>query len=239
MSEKKYYSEFDGDTQTEAGENQNGEAGVSEIDITNLSKRELKKLMKAQKRKEEEEEPFNLKKEIISWIKIIVAAVVIAYFINNFLIINANVPSGSMEQTIMTHDRMIGNRLAYKFGEVERGDIAIFKFPDDETQIFVKRVIGMPGDKVTISEGKIYINDSTEPLKEDYLPEEWVKSNDGMEFNVPEGSYFVLGDNRNVSNDARFWNNTYVTEEQIIAEAIYVYWPFSHAGVLESADYDQ
>lgn len=133
----------------------------------------------------------------------------------------------------MTKDRMLGNRLAYKTGDIKRGDIVIFKFPDDESQLFVKRVIGLPGDKVVIKEGKIYINDSEEPLEEDYLPEEWTVGNDASnlpdgknEYNVPEGSYFLMGDNRNISNDARYWNNTYVKKDKIIAKAMCVYFPF-------------
>lgn len=185
------------------------------------------------------EDDFNIKKEIFSWIKIIVAAVVIAFFINNVIIINANVPSGSMEKTIMTGDRMIGLRTSYWFSDPQRGDIVIFKNPDNEEETFVKRLIGMPGDKVVIKDAKIYINDSR-PLKEDYLPEEWIRANgsDGvLEYKVPKESYFMLGDNRNVSRDARFWTNTYVRRDQVIAEAKFVYWPWGHKGLLKSADY--
>lgn len=212
-----------------------------QLNDPNLTKKEKKKI----KRKLEELEPFDLKKEIFSWIRIFIAAVVIAFLVNNFVIINVNVPSGSMETTIMTKDRMLGNRLAYKTGDIKRGDIVIFKFPDDESQLFVKRVIGLPGDKVVIKEGKIYINDSEEPLEEDYLPEEWTVGNDASnlpdgknEYNVPEGSYFLMGDNRNISNDARYWNNTYVKKDKIIAKAMCVYFPFNHMHALESAEYN-
>lgn len=201
---------------------------------------ETEKEKKKNKKSDGTEEPFNAKKEIFSWIKIIIIAVVIAFAINNFIIINANVPSGSMEKTIMTGDRMIGLRTAYWFNEPQRGDIVIFKNPDDESETFVKRLIGMPGDKVVIKDAKIYINDSTEPLEEDYLPEEWTRGNgsDGeMEYNVPEGCYFMLGDNRNISHDARYWTNTYVTRDQIIAKAELVYWPWGNKGLLKSADY--
>lgn len=183
------------------------------------------------------EEAFDWKKEILSWVKIFIVAILAATILDNFIIINANVPSGSMENTIMTGDRMIGNRLAYKFGEPKRGDVVIFKFPDDEEQNFVKRVIGLPGDKVTITDAKVYINDSATPLEEDYLPDEWVTMNDGLTYEVPQDSYFVMGDNRNISNDARYWHNTYVNKDAIIAKAVVVYWPFSDAGWIESAEY--
>lgn len=183
-------------------------------------------------------EKINWKKEIIWWIKVLVIAVAVSFAINNFVIINANVPSGSMENNIMTGDRMIGNRLAYVFGDIERGDIAIFKFPDNEKELFVKRVIGLPGDHVKITNGKVYINNNKEPLVEDYLKEDWTVFNDGLEYDVPEGCYFMLGDNRNISRDSRYWKNTYVAKDKILAEAACVYWPFTDSSILQSADYD-
>ena len=199
-----------------------------QLNDPNLTKKEKKKI----KRKLEELEPFDLKKEVFSWIRIFIAAVVIAFLVNNFVIINANVPSGSMETTIMTKDRMLGNRLAYKTGDIKRGDIVIFKFPDDESQKYVKRVIGLPGEKVTITEGKIYINNSDVPLEEDYLKEDWVRATGPFSFEVPEDSYLVLGDNRNDSYDARYWENTYVTKDEIIGKAYFTYYPFSRFGSL-------
>lgn len=191
-------------------------------------------------KQEEQKKTTNWVKEIFSWIRIFLVALVIAFLINNFVIINANVPSGSMEKTIMTDDRMIGLRTSYWFKEPQRGDIVIFKNPDNQNETFVKRLIGLPGEKVVIKDAKIYINDSEEPLKEDYLPEEWTRSNGSdnpMEYNVPEDGYFMLGDNRNLSRDARFWNNTYVTKDLIIAQAKFVYWPLEHKSMLESAEY--
>lgn len=192
---------------------------------------------------EQEEKPkFSLVRELFSWVKIFLIAMVIAYCINNFVIINANVPSGSMENTIMTGDRMIGLRTAYWFNEPKRGDIVIFKNPDDENETFVKRLIGLPGEKVVIKDAKIYINDSEKPLKEDYLPEEWTRGNGAdkaLEFNVPDDGYFMLGDNRNLSRDARYWTNTYVTMDQIIAKAKWVYWPWDNRAKLETANYGE
>ena len=89
--------------------------------------------------------------EILSYIKILAVAIIVAFLFTRFIIVNAQVPSGSMENTILTGDRLIGFRLAYLFHEPERGDIVIFKYPDDESQNFVKRVIGIPGDVIQIS----------------------------------------------------------------------------------------
>lgn len=189
---------------------------------------------KRSKKKKDAKEEFNLKKELFSWIKIFVVAVVIAFVINNCIIMNANVPSGSMMNTILKGDRMIGLRTAYWFSEPERGDIAIFENPDygvngslKNDKYYVKRIIGLPGDKVVIKDAKIYINDAKEPLDEFYLPEEWIIVNgedEPLEYNVPEDCYFMLGDNRNSSNDARYWENTYVKRDKILAKAEFKYW---------------
>lgn len=140
--------------------------------------------------------------------------------------------TGSMENTIEPGDDLFGLRLAYVFSEPQRGDIIIFKFPDDESEKYVKRIIGLPGETVTITEGKIYIDDSETPLKEDYLKEEWVRATGPFEFTVPQDAYLVLGDNRNDSYDARYWENTYVTEDAIIGKAYIIYYPFNRFGSL-------
>ena len=133
----------------------------------------------------------------------------------------------------MPKDRVIGNRLAYHFSEPERGDIIIFKYPDDERQLYVKRIIGLPGETVTIEDAKVYIGEEEILLEEPYLKDEWKIDNDGYSFEIPEGSYLVLGDNRNNSKDSRYWENTYVTEEKILGKAVFRYWPFDCFGKLE------
>ncbi len=211
--------------------------------------------MKAdKKRREREEEEFSLTREIFSYIKLIIGAVLIAFLLTHFVIVNAIIPSGSMENTIMTHSRVIGSRLSYLSSGPQRGDIVIFKYPVNEDVLYIKRVIGLPGETVEIREGKIYINGSSEPLKEDYLPEDWINYNDGYSFQVPEGSYLMLGDNRNVSLDARFWSEeaikngkasteeealsyTYVAKDKILAKAFLVYWPLSDIKILKQAQY--
>ena len=162
---------------------------------------------------------------------------VIAFLLGHFVYINARVPSGSMEETIMTGDRVFGNRLAYIKDDPERFDIVIFKYPDDPSQLFVKRVIGLPGETVNIVDGKVYINDSEEPLDDSFCPE--TPEGSFGPYTVPEGCYFMLGDNRNNSSDARFWNNTYLKRENVIAKAVFKYWPWDHKGLFEKVDYAQ
>ena len=110
-------------------------------------------------------------KELWEYIKMIIFVVAVVLVVNNFLLINARVPSESMENTIMTGDRFFGNRLAYLFDDPERFDIVVFKYPDDESQLFVKRVIGLPGETVEIKDGKVYINGSQTPLDDSFTPE--------------------------------------------------------------------
>ncbi len=164
------------------------------------------------------------KKELWEWLKIIVSAAAIAFVLNTFIIANSKVPSGSMENTIMTGDRVIGSRLSYYFTDPQRGDVVIFRFPDNEKIYYVKRIIGMPGDTVDIADGHVYLNGSKEPLEEPYIREPMFLE-PPMHFEVPEGSYFMLGDNRNYSMDARFWHNTYVKKEKIIAKVLFRYFP--------------
>lgn len=162
-------------------------------------------------------------KELWEYIKMIIFVIVVVLIVNNVLLINARVPSESMEKTIMTGDRFFGNRLAYLFNDPERFDIVVFKYPDDESQLFVKRVIGLPGETVEIKEGKVYINGSDTPLDDSFTPETPM-GNYGP-YVVPEGSYFMLGDNRNHSGDSRFWKQPYVEKDKIVGNAILRYFP--------------
>ena len=127
-----------------------------------------------------------------------------------------------MENTLPTNSRLFGCRLSYIFSSPKRGDIIIFKAPDKENTLYVKRVIGTPNDKVYIENGKLYIND--EEIEEDYIKEEMYGTFGPYE--VPEDSYFVLGDNRNHSGDSRYWHTTnYVKKKDIVAKAKLLYYP--------------
>lgn len=172
-------------------------------------------------------------KEILSWVIPFVLALVAAVLLKNYVIINADVPTGSMENTIMPGDRLIGNRLAYIKDTPERGDIIIFRYPDDEEELYVKRVIGLPGETIDIVDGKIYIDGVTEPMQEEYLKENWTVATGDYHFEVPDECYLVLGDNRNDSWDARYWTNTYVHLDKILGEAVVTYWPLQDIGKLE------
>ena len=130
-------------------------------------------------------------KALKEFVHMIVIPVAIALFCSKVLIVNANIPSGSMEDTIHPGDRVIGSRLAYLSQGPERGDIIIFRYPDDESQVFIKRVIGLPQEEVLIVDGQVYIDGAQKPLKELYLKE--IPQGSFGPYEVPEDSYFVMG----------------------------------------------
>ncbi len=165
-----------------------------------------------------------VRKEFISWVKTIVLALLLAAGINTFVIVNAEVPSGSMENTIMTDDRIVAFRLSYLFAEPKRGDVVVFHFPDDPTgkTLYVKRIIGLPGETLEIRNGRVYIDESRQYLPEPYLKEKAI--GDFGPYEIPEGCYFMMGDNRNGSEDARYWQNTYVEKGEILGKVIFRYY---------------
>ena len=178
--------------------------------------------LKEKKGEEKNKAPAMSFVKIIRNYCIMVAAVMLlTTILFHTILFNAYIPTESMEDTLMTGDRAVGLRLSYKTKDPERGDVVIFLFPDDKNTYFIKRIIGLPGDTVEIKDGKVYVNG--EILDEPYLKEEMEKE-EYMKFEVPDDSYFVLGDNRNSSYDARYWENTYVPKEDIQAKALFKYY---------------
>ncbi len=163
-----------------------------------------------------------MKIEIISWLKTIIVAILLATFINSFLIVNAKVPTGSMEGTIMTNDRILALRGSYWFNDPEHADIIVFHYPDDPEgkTLYLKRIIGLPNDVVEIIDGMVFINGVMQ--EELYLNEPMYGSFGPYE--VPEGHYFVMGDNRNNSEDSRYWQNTFVHEDEIVGKVMFRYY---------------
>lgn len=148
-----------------------------------------------------------------------------------FLAINTvsariRVESVSMQPTLFAGNYVIVNKLAYRLGEPQRGDVIVFKYPPDPgREPYIKRVIGLPGDEVRIDNGNVYING--ELLVEPYLT---VVTNQGGEWRVPEDSLFVMGDNRNNSSDSRSWGM--VPLENVIGKGLVIYWPPEQWGLL-------
>lgn len=183
----------------------------------------------------EETKPSKLK-ETIDFFLPIVIAIIIALLLKTFVFANAVVPTGSMLDTIQEGDRVIASRLSYKFDDPERYDIIIFKNPDNESQYYVKRLIGLPGETVNIVDGVVYVtqtNGKTIKLDDSFVTEERKDHYNGT-FQVPAESYFFMGDNRDNSYDSRFWNKTnYVHESKLVGKVMFRYFPFNTAGSLK------
>ena len=158
-------------------------------------------------------------KEILSWVMVFVVAYVLATAINKLIIYKVSSPTGSMENTFMIADKVVTFRLAYVISGPKRGDIVVFEAPDSPSEDYIKRVIGLPGETIEGIDGVVYING--EPLKEDYLKEP-MKGSFGP-YVVPKDHYFMMGDNRNNSLDARFWENKYVARNKIRGKALLKY----------------
>ena len=137
------------------------------------------------------------------------------------ILIHGYVPSESMVPTLEVGEHLLINGLSYTFGDVERGDIVVF-YSEELEETLVKRCIGLPGDEIRFEAGEVYING--ELYEEDYL-REGVETYSYRSFTVPEDSYFFLGDNRTVSNDARYWDDPYIPKDQLIGKVIWHFNP--------------
>lgn len=183
----------------------------------------------------QEEKKSSFLRELLDFLAPIIIALVIATILKYVVFANAIIPTGSMLNTIHENDRVIASRLSYKFGEPERYDIAIFKYPDNEEQLFVKRVIGLPGETVSIQDGTVYITGAdgkTHQLDESFVSPENKDHYNGT-FVVPEDSYFVMGDNRDNSVDSRYWITTnYVSKDKLVGKVLFRYYPFNNFGKL-------
>ena len=166
-------------------------------------------------------------KEIISWMKHLIFAFICFLIINNYIIASAVVVSSSMENTVMTDSRVMGLRVSYIIINPGRYDIILFDPPDDTVSIpYVKRIIGLPNETINIIDGKVYIDDSNVPLDDSFI-KDTARGNFGP-FNVPDNCYFVMGDNRNSSNDSRHWSNRYVPKKNIIGRLYVEFYPSPH-----------
>lgn len=160
--------------------------------------------------------------DFLDLVIICIITLIIGKLLTSYIVLTGFVPSGSMETMIMTNDRILANRTAYWNSEPERGDIVVFYAPDQKaigkTTYYVKRVIGLPGETVSVKDGYVYINGIL--LEEPYLD---CTTEGDAEYIVPEGHYFMLGDNRGGSHDSRGWVNKYVPLEDIQGEVFLKY----------------
>jgi signal peptidase I len=166
----------------------------------------------------------------VSWLRDLSVSVVIAAVVILFLYQPVKVEGTSMMPGLVDQERIFINKYAYRFGisDISRGDTVVFWFPGDPSKSFIKRVIGIPGDRVEITDGDLYVNGAA--LDEPYVPDAYRDHVSMPETIVPPDQYFVLGDHRSSSNDSRIWGT--VPRHFIYGKAEFVYWPLDRMGVL-------
>jgi signal peptidase I len=191
----------------------------------------------------------------------VTVAILLAVGVRIFIAEPRYIPSSSMEPTLLIDDRLIIDKLSFRWRKPERGEIVVFNPPNvpgvvpDATKVYIKRVIGLPGDRISIHDGKVFVNDA--PLNEPYIaappnytlptqddalcpncfrPNNVQAGRDALFFTVPSSNYWVMGDNRNNSLDSHAWG--FMPEENLVGRAMFRYWPFDNrAGNLNVPKY--
>ncbi|GER88299.1 signal peptidase I [Dictyobacter vulcani] len=151
----------------------------------------------------------------------IIALALVIFLVVRFVVQSYRVDGPSMQPGLVTNEFVMVNKLAYVFQEPERGDVVVFHWPKDVRQDFIKRVIGLPGDTVTIDREHVTVNGKL--LTEPYISAPF--NQEGQSWQVPAGQYFVMGDNRPVSDDSRSWG--FVPKDYMVGKAALVFWPLN------------
>ena len=164
----------------------------------------------------------------IAWFRDLLLSVLIAVLVILFLYRPVKVEGTSMMPSLFDQERLFINQFSYKFGlgGIQRGDTVVFLFPEDPTKSYIKRVIGLPGDTVSVDDGYVIVNGKK--LVENYVPPEYRDDRSYSQTVVPPDDYFVLGDHRVSSNDSRAWG--FVPRNYIYGKAVFVFWPLDRMG---------
>lgn len=163
-----------------------------------------------------------------SWVRDMVISVAVSAFIIIFLYQPVRVEGTSMLPMLEDQDRLFINKMAYRVGEIHRGDVVVFLYPRDHQKSYIKRVIALPGDDLRIDHGRVYVN--SRALPEAYVPERYRDERSESESVIPADEYFVMGDHRSISSDSRDFGP--VDRSLIYGKAAFVYWPMEQVGVV-------
>lgn len=173
-------------------------------------------------------------------------AVILALIIRSFIIQPFKIPTGSMEPTLLPGDRILVVRYIYgfripftfkriaKFNKPQTGDIVVFNYPEDTKRAFIKRCVGVPGDKIEIKNGEVQLNGSAlkkQPINRIYYYNRGDFAKEGKSIKIPEDSFFVLGDNSASSKDSRYWG--FLDDKYLIGKAVMIYWPLNRIRILK------
>ncbi len=160
------------------------------------------------------------------WLRDLIISLAISAFIIIFLYQPVKVEGTSMMPSLEDQERIFVNKFVYRLEPIERGDVVVFRYPRDPSKSYIKRVIGMAGDKIRIDGGEVYVNGQS--LDESYVPAEYSDTRSYPELVVPPNSFFVLGDHRSMSNDSRDFGS--VNQSYIYGKAVFGYWPMDKLG---------
>jgi signal peptidase I len=168
---------------------------------------------------------------LVHWLRDLLFSVVLAVIVILFLYQPVKVEGTSMMPTLDDQERIFINKFVYRFHfeKIDRGDTVVFWFPGDPSKSYIKRVIGMPSDRVEVRDGSVVVNGT--PLEEDYVPQEYRDQSEMRPTTVGPDEYFVLGDHRSSSNDSRTWGM--VPRRYIYGKAVFIYWPLEKMGLLK------
>lgn len=162
------------------------------------------------------------------WLRDLVISLAIAAFIVIFLYQPVKVEGTSMMPSLDDQERIFVNKFVYRLEAIQRGDIVVFRYPRDPSKSFIKRVIGVGGDRIRIADGRTYVNGKA--TLEDYVPSTYMDERTYQEIVIPQNSYFVMGDHRSLSNDSRDFGP--VKSSFIYGKAVFGYWPVEKMGPL-------
>jgi signal peptidase I len=162
------------------------------------------------------------------WLRDLIISVLIAAFIIVFLYQPVRVEGTSMLPRLEDQDRLFINKIAYRVGEIHQGDVVVFQYPRDHTKSYIKRVIGLPGDRLRIDHGIVYVNGVA--LREPYVPARYEDDRSEAQMVLPPHEYFLMGDHRSISSDSREFGP--VDRDLIYGKAVFVYWPVEQVGVV-------
>jgi signal peptidase I len=164
----------------------------------------------------------------ILWLRDLLISAAASVLIITFLYQPVRVEGTSMLPRLEDHDRLFINKFVYRFSAIERGDVVVFHYPRDPEKSYIKRVIALPGDRIRIDHGQVWLNDRR--MREPYVPEAYEDSRSMRDLVVPDDTYFVMGDHRSISSDSREFGP--VDRSLIYGKAVFVYWPARDAGVV-------
>ena len=163
-----------------------------------------------------------------SWMRDLIVSVAVSAFIIVFLYQPVRVEGTSMLPMLEDQDRLFINKIAYRVGDIHQGDVVVFQYPRDHSKSYIKRVIGLPGDRIRIDHGRVYVNDLR--LNEPYVPGRFMDDRSMAQVVLPPNEYFVMGDHRSISSDSRDFGP--VDRDLIYGKAEFIYWPADNMGVV-------